>query len=789
MERTTGAGHRSVLGYDLVGMATGYLQSIVTDADGVGHSQQFEYDMWGNVSAVIDGAGRRVERVFNELGQLRVFRRPQIAGSTDDTRYFYSLSGQLRRVEMPRGDYSDEVITDAFIASELEYNAIGQLVESRRAVNTAAPQVVKFSRDAEGRALETTDPLGRVGRRVYDERGLLARQTDAVGLPEEATYRYTYDLNGNCTSLTDPTGYRFDYTYDPWDRVSELAMAGTEAERTRIRLRVNRFDLADDVTITGLVAPSTVGTLFYATSTYDERGRLVRRQIGDRAAICTHDPDERLIVRRDARGNDITFVFDGLNRVVQNGDPLGNLELRTFASDGTLTRVERRDVLPDGGVESLVSRFEYDERRRPRRIIDALGRTSTMLYDARDVLVAQIGPAGTTADYTVGVNGEVTSLAVESVPGHRIVHGFVFDRGGRQVAYADPLGRVTGYEYDARDRRTATTYPNGDVRRVVYDTRLQRRRELTPNGTQIDYQYGPDAALARVEYTPGLGVAPTPPIDIVSDGLRRQVAITQNGQRLTRAYDAFSRLLEDTFAGSTTTVAYADAEGAIRRTYSDGRVDRIGLDELGRPVSVSVEATGAATALVAGAELARWRWRGRSRLADRTLPAGVVTQLDYDAASNLTSVAQVGTAGEAISTLRYVHDAAGLRRVTWAGSAPQTTTRLDYDGLSRLVGTDEAIALADPGSTLDAAGADAIIAMAGALHSPVGESYVIDDADGRLNLAAGSRTDSYTLGPGGQSRHWSGPAPTPAPSHSLTMRMAPARRTIDMVTAGMPPAG
>ncbi len=195
---------------------------------------------------------------------------------------------------------------------------------------------------------------------------------------------------------------------------------------------------------------------------------------------------------------------------------------------------------------------------------------------------------------------------------------FAYDASGRQIRYTDPEGQSTSYTYDDRDRRTAIAYPDGRVHQFIYGIRRQTDREITPGGTTITYSYGPDAGLTGIAFAPAPGVAPTAPVALFRDALRRPVVMTQGAITLMRTYDSSLRLTSASCRGQTATLTYDDAAGTALMTYPDGRSDMLTLDPLGRLLSITLQ--------TAGAELVRYTYRGPRRV----LGNGVATSFDYD---------------------------------------------------------------------------------------------------------------------------------------------------------------
>ena len=172
LEVTTAQGHRHIYEYSTSGEAQGYLMSITYDLDGAAEAEKYEYDKWGNRSAVIDGLGWRTEFEYNALRQISRIVRPPIAGVSSEVRFFYTATGAVRREEWPRGAYKDDASSDPYIAHEYAYDVLGRLDCASFGVNTSNPVKSFFRHDFAGNLIASTDALGRKTTVDRDERGL-----------------------------------------------------------------------------------------------------------------------------------------------------------------------------------------------------------------------------------------------------------------------------------------------------------------------------------------------------------------------------------------------------------------------------------------------------------------------------------------------------------------------------------------------------------------------------------------------------------------------------------------
>jgi RHS repeat-associated protein len=750
-EHISGAGYRNVFDYYLIGPSEGYLNSITKDAAGAAQKQGFEYDSWGYRATLIDGRGNRWGTVNDQLGHVTLLTPPN-APSVDQVRLFHGPEGLLYREELPRGGFDDGIISDSFVANEYVYDGLGRLACATYGTNTGTPLVYSFVRDAGGRAIRVTDPLGRRTEFLHDERGLLLEMTEAAGTPVEGSWRHRYSINGLRVASIDPAGHRYDFEYDAWDRLRTYVLPGApDSDRTRVYLKLNTFDRVTELTIIGQNGGGNAVTFMTTTSEFDARGRTWRRTLGDQRTTYYHDADERMVRAANQRDSTLNITYDGLGRIIATADVLGNVMSRKFDANGNIVEQTLTEVLPSGGAEVLLHTFSYDARNRPISMTDPLLRLSQVSYDARDFPVAEIDTLGRTVQRAFDLRGNMTSVSGESEPTVAVVHRTVYDAAGRETAYVDPEGHVTAYAYDARDRRTSITYPDGRIHQFQYALRIQPEQTITPGGTKLAFSYAQDAGLNRIDFTPAPGVAATPPLLITRDGLRRPVRLQQAAFDLTRSFDTANRLVRESLNGIDCSLLYDDLNGLARLTYSDGRVDRLDFDLTGRLSALTLESLGTSAltgALGSGSQLASYEYQGRSRVYSRTVVNGVNTKFEYDAGARLTAITHRDSASTDLIDLRYLYDAGDRRRVVWANPAPQRPAIFDYDGVSRLRTAAQGVALSAPATNLDQGSANAVINAAGNLSASLTESYKLARNDARLqhqSTDAGGTTEAYTL--------------------------------------------
>jgi RHS repeat-associated protein len=729
--------------------ATGLVVETVNDAGGAALTHTYEYDEWGHRVALIDGLGARWEQTLNALGLVVSRRPPPLEGAVDEVRIYYDEQCQVRREEWPRGDYDDATIAEEFIAHEYAYDVLGHLTRARFGVNTASPAQWSFRRDAEGRTLSAVDPLGRVTRQYFDERGLLLARTEAVGLPEQARWQGGYDRNGRRVALLDPSGRETSFAWDGYGRLETIALAGApDASRTRVRHIYDMLDRVASVLVEGLDSEGGVGVLTQLHTTYDERGRAVQRRSGVRQTTTTYDAADRPVLREDQRGARHESTYDGVGRLASMTDPTGAQLRREYDAAGRLVATLLREPQAAGPQRTYGESFAYDARGRLLAHVDELGREWRAQWDARGLLGALRDPLGRVRRVRYDLQEQpLTVTQLDAAEAVLAQHAYERDAVGRLLAYTDPGGRVTNWSYDARDRCTLLAWPDGATQGFAYGAMQQMASQTRPDGTVLAYSYAPDASLARLDVTAAAGLAPVAPLELTSDGLRRVVGVSQGASLLQREYDDLSRVVRERLDGVQSRLEYDDATGIARFTFPDGRVDEIEHDVVGRVVRRTLAASGATAAtgaLGAGSELASWSYGAAPTPAARQVAGAVASRFAYDDGHRLVAIEHEAPGPARVAAVRYAHDHVDRRALVWSDAASGGARRHEYDALDHLAAAAR-VALEEPAVPASQADADALIAAAAGLAPASAETFALDAGDSMTaNVHEGS-TDAYAL--------------------------------------------
>jgi RHS repeat-associated protein len=723
--------------YGLVGNDKGYLVKQVRDPNGIAAVDSFTYDQWGNVATVTDAEDNTTANVFDARNRIVRSGTPEVDGAVAVVTFQYHPDGPLAEHHRPRGDAVGLPATETEIVTRYDYDVIGRLVRQVDAANSDAPRHRSFCYDADGRVVARSDALGRTETTVYDERGgVIAERrtgTGAVSAAAARELRLIRDLNGQVLTTLLPGSRRIDWTRDSWDRLRHQ----DEPEYSEGRARITHTYGDDDLlTVSETAGPTgdgvTSGVLARIATTYDERGRVLTEDHGSGPVTHWHDADGLVVATIDASGARTELQYDAAGRLITIVDAVGNEHRYEYDRADHLLTERVIEPLAAGGSVERVSTREYDARGQQRVHIDPLGRRTEYHHDLAGRQVGITTPAGSTV---LGFNpfGELVSTSVV-VGGSTISQTLERDSAGRVVAVHDATGQTWQLEHDVFDALIRCVHPDGSVEEHLYADDGTVGETVTPGGSRIIYHRRGDGILELIELLEAGASLPTAPVARVSDALGRPTRVVHGASTIERAYDLAGRILLEVTDGVALERAYDDVTRLEYIRYSDGRLDRLEIDELGRLRAVVLEQAGttiAAAGVAAGTTLAEYDYEGSARLVERRLLTGARLRARYDLAERLVELTHEDAALTVLTRLTILRDTAGRSRVVAAEGAPWENRVYTHDEVSRMVRTATGAALGALPDPTDAAAVEAFLSALVPAGTLV-DAYDLDGADSRI---------------------------------------------------------
>ncbi|AFZ10677.1 RHS repeat-associated core domain protein (plasmid) [Oscillatoria nigro-viridis PCC 7112] len=637
-------------------------------ASSTGKSVTFERDAAGRIVGVVDPDGKKVKYEYDAKGDLVAVKDRE----NNTTRFVYG--------DEDRPHFLTEVI-----------DSLGR-------------SGVKTEYDEQGRLKQMVDANGSAVELVYDPNNSLQKVKDVFG--KETTY--VYDSRGNVLTEIDPLGKRVDRTYDADNNVlsetvitSELNAAGTSVE---VR---SKTEWTYDAKGNKLSEKDPLGNI--TRWTYNSRGQVLTETdaLGN-AASYTYSPSGNLLTTKDAAGNvskfsydmrgnlltltDATnkvtsFTYDAAGNVLSVKDAIGNTTTYTYDSSGN-RKTETRTVTTPSGVQTLVTKSDYDSNGKVTKVTDAENKVTEYKYDANGNQIAVIDARNNKTEYRYDSSCQlVETIYPDNTLGNpadnpRTIN--IYDKGGRLRATIDSDKHATHYNYDDAERLVETIYQDKiDTLAQLVSVLAPGQTPATIDWTQVIY---PDIAPAFLSDNPRSKTEYYKNGDVKAE-------IDERGNRTEYRYDNNGRLVEVIYPDDTpnnltdnprTKTEYDYAGRTVATIDAKGRITRYEYDNLGRLVkTIYPDAT---PNNLLDNPTSKTEYDSLGRRISATDAAGKTVKYEYDALGRLTAVVQtLNQAGTNPINLRteYGYDEAG--RLIWQEDAKDNRTEFEYDKNGRRV--------------------------------------------------------------------------------------------------------
>lgn len=542
------------------------------------------YNANGQPLTIVDPNGLNIALVYD--ARQRLISRT--VGGTEVTAYTYDAAGQLTRITLPDGSYLQYTYDSAHRLTQISDNLGNKISYTLDAMGNRTLEQIR----------DPSNTLVQTRSRVYSS---LNRLYQDIGAQNQIT-QYTYDNQGNVTSITDPLNRITSNQYDALNRLIQV----TDPNQGQTQYGYDGIDQLISVT-----DPRSLVTGY----TVDGLGNLTQVQSPDTGATAnTYDAAGNLITQTDAKGQVTTYAYDALNRVTLI--TLNDGSTQTYAYDqgtygiGRLTQITETD--PALQVVNKID-YSYDQHGRvvaEARHVNGVAYTANYRYDSQGRLVGMTYPSGRGIAYTfdglgrlsridgaapAAQGGQTQPLArdIQYQPfsgvlsytlgnGQAVVRSY--DQDGRIASYTlgastysvgfDAASRITGisevgnpgntntYGYDTLDRLTSAVLPTSTLG-YSYDA-VGNRLTRSVGANTDNYTYS-STSNRIATLTPASGPSRTFSLD--ANGSTTNDGVNQF------AYDNRGRMVQATTAlGVTTYQVNALGQRSRKTTGSDDRV-------------------------------------------------------------------------------------------------------------------------------------------------------------------------------------------------------------------------
>jgi len=362
--------------------------------------------------------------------------------------------------------------------------------------------------------------------------------------PDDTFTQYSYDAEGNVSSIKDPNNNTTNYVYDPLNRLIIVSQPGNVVTSYAYDIHGNLQTFTDAESHT-------------TTYEYDDMGRLLSTTSPDTGTVnYVYDEAGNLVSKKDANGIIVEYEYDLLNRLTGINFPDSAQDI-TYTYDSGTNGIGRRAGMSDPSGSTT---FGYDLRGRlveKTSVVNSLIYSVLRSYTPGGRISAVTHPTDRTIDYgrtacgykvdTVSTtyNGNTIPLANNlSYRPFGIANGINKGNGGIVNNQFDQSGRLTVANPGADKERTYTYNNNGNLTSVS-----------APNTPWYNRTYTYDA-LERLNHAEG----PYGSIDYTYDAVGNRLTKVADGQTETYIYISGTNKLSE--ITGTETISYAhDANG------------------------------------------------------------------------------------------------------------------------------------------------------------------------------------------------------------------------------------
>ena len=524
---------------------------VYTVTNALGHVTTYNtYNAHGQPTLITDPNGIQTSLAYDLRQRLTSRTVAFGTAEAETTTLEYWPTGLLRKTTQPDGSYILNTYDDAHRLIRIE---------------DSAGNKQEYVLDGAGNVQVTNsfDPYGtliRTQRQLYTALGQLWQVLTASGSDNEATL-YSYDQNGNQTSISAPLGRVTTSTYDELSRLKQSIGPGVASTS----FAYNALD-----NVTQVIDPRGLVTSYQYSGVGDVK-QLVSPDTG--TTTYSYDSGGNLQTSTNARNALTTQSYDAANRVSSASYSVGGVVDQTlnFTYDAGTNGKGRATGASDGNHSMTWS-------------YDALGRVTNKSQT--------IGGIGKSIVYAYA-NGRATSLLTPS---------------GQSIAYSyDTIGRPSGITlngntllsnvaYDAFGPISGWTWGNGTL--TVRNFDLDGRVSLIDSAGLSTYSYGLDGNIAsRLDDMNGsYSLAPGSTAMTVAAASNRVTGASGLLQRMyaydaagnttgdgsaTFTYNFANRMNSATKAGATATYIYNALGQRVRKNFGSATYYYI-YDEVGQ---------------------------------------------------------------------------------------------------------------------------------------------------------------------------------------------------------------
>lgn len=457
-----------------------------------------------------DKNGNTIANTYDSNGNLATLIFPDSKKVT----YQYDANNKLTKIIDERYGTPGRDTTNT-------YDAAGNLTQ----INSAG-QITKFTYDATGEALTSTDPLNLITTWTRDSLGNKLTEKDAAN----NIASFEYDLIGRLKKKTDADAKVNTLTYD--NNGNLLTLNDGVGTTTNIYDKENR--------LTRVTLPDTTASEFV----YNPLGSLTSTK--DQALNTSsygYDIYQNLTSQTDALTKITLNNYDGLNRQTQSTSPTGEMYKYEYDANGNITK--RTDANNSATI------YQYDAFNRLIKITYPDAKTVTFTYDNRGNRTQMVDPVGSSS-YVYDNFNRLT----QTTNAYGKILKYTYDNANnlKTIVYPDSGGTVT-YNYDSNNRLISVSDLDGKTTTYSYNKNGTLATRSLPNAIQTTYTY--DAANRVSSITHAKSTITLAKSVYIRNSLGNITGISESGsfisstpQTTSFIYDSLGRIIKATYPGN-----------------------------------------------------------------------------------------------------------------------------------------------------------------------------------------------------------------------------------------------
>ncbi len=633
-----------------------------------GKSTVYKYDELNRLVEEVDTFGTiKHSFKYNRMGKISAITN----ANGDTSYYYYNKAGWLISKYIPKKiDVNNEVLFNLIM---YEYNKLGQVITENRSGEYVklgdkanSYNSIKYDYNKVGQVCRITDSTGAKLYIEYDqyrnkvmERKLINNDITAITRwnydlcnrliekkeyldGEPSTTLYSYDKNGNLTTLVTPMGYKI----------------------------IREYNLVDKLTKETIIEKGVIKTKFFE---YDNAYNLIKTV--------------------DVNGNVSSIEYDLNNRAILNVDRLGNKTRYMYTPTGKIQKIIKPKEYSKLGDNGVGTTFIYDSNDRLIQRINALNiKEVEYKYNLDGTIASETDAVLVTKGYDYDIGGRIVKINKNNKFDENNFINITleqrdYDSLDNLISFIDGKGNETKYDLDKWGRINKILKANNSFELYEYDKVGNVTKTVDGNSNAISYIYGKNNKLEKIIDQDGLveffkydqaGNLESH-IDRIENEVVFQYGLT--GEVLSKKskndniYNLFEYNLDGTLSKAITdgicyTYSYDNEGKQLSKSNNGTKLFDYKYDENGNLLE-SVDLSGKKTVYVYdnldridsvldnGKVIARYEYNNDNTIKKLILGKGLINEYIYDINKKISKLKTYTENGKVIADNNYIYDKNG----------------------------------------------------------------------------------------------------------------------------------